>query len=107
MKKLIVTLGILSSLFIANIAMADVFDTLEGLSPTQKEQLTQIYNTYKEQNNSIDTQIMQYTDKISQLKNVTNKTETELSLLKSNYETNVQSLKNQQQLLKIILLRMQ
>ncbi len=76
-------------------AIAGDFDALNNISPAQKNQLTQIQTIYKQQLNSIDDGLMNYNNKISQVKQDKDKTTEQSALLISAYERNIESLKNQ------------
>lgn len=100
MKK--VLLAILSScimLMAAPVYAADIFDALEGLTSEQRQEMSNIYNSYKIKNNELLMQILSYTDKIANLKLNSNKTQEQISLIAGVYEKNIATLKNQQALL--------
>ncbi len=78
---------------------ADDFETLKDISPAQKQQLTLIKTTYKQQLDSIDNSIMSYNSKIEQVKQDNDKTPEQAELLTGAYERNIESLKNQKKLI--------
>lgn len=98
MKKLIIALGVLSVFCVS--ALAQDFSYLENLSPVQKQKLTQIYNNYKQENNTLEMRITNYKDKLNQLSKQTDKSAEQINLLKSAYERNLSTLTEQQAQLK-------
>lgn len=100
MKKIIVLFGILFILSLSAPVFANDFSYLENLTPVQKEQLTRIYQSYKQENNSLDMQIMSYKNKMAQLENKSDKTIEQVNLLKSAYERNIAALTSRQNQLK-------
>lgn len=100
MKKILMALCILTFFSAAGVAFADGFDSLEGLSPVQKQKLTQIQYNFRQENDSLNTRIMDYQDKINQIKKQTDKTPEQINLLTAAYERNLSTLKSQQEQLK-------
>lgn len=98
MKKLIFT--ILSLFFSMNFVFAASFDEIEGLTPVQKQKLSNINFEFEQKNNSLNLRLNEYSDKIEMVKNDTDKTEAQKSLLVGAYERNIETLKSQQKLLK-------
>ncbi len=96
MKKLLVFLSVLCLLNVGLSSLADIFDNLENLSPSQKDELTRIYQKYKTENNTIETRIMEFTSKINSLKADTEKTPEQIAVLIGAYERNLSTLKDQQ-----------
>ena len=97
MKKLIVLFSSICILSSTVYALEDnMFSSLENLSPVQKNQLKRIYQEYKIKNNSLETRIMEYTSKLNQLKEDTEKTPEQLSVLAGAYERNLNTYKAQQ-----------
>ncbi len=96
MKKLLTLFSSICILSMVSAAYADIFDNLQNLSPEQKSQLTRIYQKYKFENNNYETKIMEYTDKLSKVKEDTEKTPEQLSVLTGAYERNLATLKAQQ-----------
>ena len=94
MKKIAILSVIFCFMSSVSVIAGD-FDKLEDLSPEQKQQLTQIHANYKEQINSIDDDLMNYSNKILQVKQDKDKTAEQSMLLISAYERNIESLKNQ------------
>ena len=100
MKKLILSLTVLSIMLSANVVMAEGFDNLTNLTPVQKQKLNQIQFNYKQDYNSLETRIMDYQSKLAQVQNATDKTAQEKALIKATYEKNIATLKAQQKAVK-------
>ncbi|MCD7780076.1 MAG: hypothetical protein LUH05_05330 [Candidatus Gastranaerophilales bacterium] len=100
MKKIALLFGVILVFCAMDAAFADNFDSLEGLTAVQKQKLTQIQYNYKQQNDSLDNKIMDYNNKLQQLQNDKDKTSSQISLLSSAYERNLETLKAQQKQLK-------
>ena len=100
MKKIIFTLVMIGLMSQTNIAFAGDFDNITGLTPVQKETLARIQGDYKLEYNQNETNIMQYTDKLKQIKEQKDITPEQASLLTSAYERNINVLKNRQNELK-------
>ena len=99
MKKTTLLLGIIAILASSASVFAEGFDSLENITPAQKQKLTQIQYNYKQENNSLEMRIMDYNNKIAQVKNDKDKTPEQVSLLTSAYERNLSTLKTQQKIL--------
>ncbi len=95
MKNLFVLSIVFCSIFAASSVFAADFDALENITPAQKHQLTQTQTIYKQKLNAIDDSLMNYNNKISQVKQDKEKTQEQSSLLISAYERNIETLKNQ------------
>ncbi len=100
MKKLLTALIFLMTLGIFTIVNADEFDNLEGITPAQKEQIAQIQLVYKQEYNANETKIMDYTNKLSQIKQETSHDPAQQALLIGAYERNINALKSRQEQLK-------
>ena len=100
MKKLILSLTVLSIMVSANVVMAEGFDNLTNLTPVQKQKLNQIQFNYKQDYNSLETRIMDYQSKLAQVQNAADKTPQEKALIKATYEKNIATLKAQQNAVK-------
>lgn len=100
MKKSIISLTILSALFVANAALADGFDNLTNLTAAQKQKLNQIQFNYKQEYNALETKIMGYESQLKQVENDINKSAQEKALIKATYEKNIATLKAQQNIVK-------
>ncbi len=100
MKKLLTALIFLMTLGIFTVVNADEFDNLEGITPAQKEQITQIQLVYKQEYNANETKIMDYTNKLSQIKQETSHDPAQQALLIGAYERNINALKSRQEQLK-------
>ena len=98
MKKLF--LSLLVAGLLSGAAFAEMFDNLTDLSPAQKDQLTRVYETFKIKNNELETKIMDYTNKLNQIKASTDKSAEQISLLTSAYERNLMVLNAQVKQLK-------
>ena len=96
MKRILTTMFVLTFL-VSGSAFADLFDNLSSLSPTQKEQLTEVYSNYKKLNNELETQILSYNAKMAQVQQETDKTASDIQILLSAYKRNIDSLKAEQE----------
>lgn len=96
MKKSFLILSIMCLALTSNIVFADNFDNLQNITPVQKQKLTQIQFSFKEENNALDMRIMEYNNKLNQLKTSTDKSPEQISLLTAAYERNLSTLKEQQ-----------
>lgn len=95
MKKSFIILSaimILSSLSVS----AGEFDSLDGITPAQKQKLSQIHFNYKTENNALEQKIIQYNNQIYNLKNSAGKTQEEINTLTKAYERNITTLKEEQ-----------
>ena len=99
MKKTTLFLGIIALLASSVSVFAEGFDSLENITSAQKQKLTQIQYNYKQENNSLEMRIMDYNNKIAQVKNDKDKTPEQVLLLTSAYERNLSTLKTQQKVL--------
>lgn len=75
---------------------ADNFDDLEGITPAQKQKLSQIHFKYKQENNALEQRIIENNSKLLQLQNETGKSASDIAMLKAAYERNINTLKRQQ-----------
>ena len=99
MKNLFLSLAILS-VFCSMPAFSQDFAYIENLSAVQKQQLTRIYQTYKQENNSLEMRIIDYKDKLIRLQENATVSSEQFDLLKSTYERNIKVLTTQQERLK-------
>ena len=99
MNKIALILGIIGLFCVSNVAMADVFDSLENITPAQKQQISNVQNSFKIKNNDLEMRISNYTDKIARIQSDADKTQEQKSLLIGAYERNITTLKNQQNIL--------
>ena len=99
MKRTAILIGIATFFAFSGVVFAEGFDSLEGLTPAQMQKLTQIQYNFKQENNSLEMRIMDYNNKIAQVKNDKDKTPEQVSLLTSAYERNLSTLKTQQKIL--------
>lgn len=95
MKKILLALVAVCIIFSANVVIADSFDSLQNLSPVQKQKLTQIQFSYKNQIDALETKIMDYKNKLAKVKSDNTKTKEQLALLASSYERNISTLETQ------------
>lgn len=100
MKKLIITLSVLSLLTISGSAFAENFDSLQGLTAVQKQQLSQAQFKFKQENDALNNKIIDYQSKLAQLNRQTEKTPEQIALIKATYERNIETFKAQQEILK-------
>ena len=96
MKKYF-TIIISSMIFLSCSAFADVFSNLSDITEAQQEQLTQIHEKYKQANNELETKIMDYNSKIAKIRKETDKSASDIMLLTSAYQRNIELLKAQQE----------
>jgi len=99
MKKFALFTLVICILGSVNIVFAGTFDSLQGLTDDQMQQLTKIQNTFKQENNSLEMRIMEYNNKMARIMNDKEKTPEQVSLLAGAYERNLSTLKTQQKLL--------
>ncbi len=95
MKKILLTLAILGVIFSSNVVFAESFDSLQNLTPTQKQKLSQLQFSYKTQIDALETRIMAYKDKLAKAKADTTKTKEQIALLTGAYERNISTLETQ------------
>ncbi len=100
MKKLFTSIIFLMFFGLFTSCFADEFDNLEGITPTQKEQITQIQLVYKQEYNANETKIMDYTNKLNQIKQEVSAEPSQQALLIGAYERNISALKSRQEKLK-------
>ncbi len=100
MKKnlLIIMFSLILSM---NLAFAGEFDSLNGISPAQKQKLSQINAQYKIQNDLLDQKIISYNTKLSALRADNTKSPAEVAMLSATYEKNLETLKEQQKKLQL------
>ena len=101
MKKLFATVIFLTAFGLFTACFADEFDNLEGITPAQKEQITQIQLVYKQEYNDNETKIMDYTNKLNQIKQEVSTDPSQQALLIGAYERNINALKSRQEQLKL------
>ena len=95
MKKSLLALAIIGIIFSSNAVMAEEFDSLQNLTPTQKQKLSQLQFSYKTQIDALETRIMAYKDKLAKAKADTTKTKEQIALLTGAYEKNISTLEAQ------------
>lgn len=95
MKKFLLTLSIVGIIASVNIAMAESFDTLQNLTPVQKQKLTQIQFNYKSQIDALDNRIMDYKNKLAKAQADVTKSKEQKALITSSYQRNIQTLETQ------------
>ncbi len=95
MKKfLLITLVVL--FLSSNYVFAGNFDNLNGITPVQKQKLSQIQFRYKNDYNAIEQSLIDYNSKLSKLEQETDKSPSDIAMLKAAYERNIKTLKAQQ-----------
>lgn len=95
MKKTLFLLT-LATLLSVNLVFADTFDSLTGITPAQKQKLTQIHSQFKMQNDALEQKIISYNNKLIEVQKDTTKSISEIAMLKAAYERNLKTLKAQQ-----------
>ena len=95
MKKTLLALAIVGMIFSSNVVMAEEFDSLQNLTPTQKQKLSQLQFSYKTQIDALENRIMAYQDKLAKAKADTAKTKEQIALLTGAYERNISTLNAQ------------
>lgn len=93
-KNLLLSLAVM--ILMSGSAFADNFDNLDGITSAQKQQLSRIHFKYKQENNALEQRIIENNSKLLQLQNDTSKSPSEAAMLKSSYEKNIKTLKDQQ-----------
>lgn len=83
-------------IFTGSVSFAADYSSVTGLSPMQTEQLKRIEFAYKQQYETIEKRIQNYKEKINEVKNDTEKSTEQKSLLTGAYERNIEILKKQQ-----------
>lgn len=86
--------------FLSAPAFSQDFSYLDDLSAVQKQKLSQIYHSYKQESNSLEMRIMHYQEKLNKLQTVQDRSAEQINLLKTAYERNIKTLAVQQELLK-------
>lgn len=97
MKRIFV---LIFMIFLATPAFSQDFSYLDDLSAVQKQKLSQIYHSYKQENNSLEMRIMDYQTKLNKLETLQDRSAEQINLLKTAYERNIKTLAVQQELLK-------
>ena len=97
MKRIFV---LIFMIFLATPAISQDFSYLDDLSAVQKQKLSQIYHSYKQENNSLEMRIMDYQTKLNKLETLQDRSAEQINLLKTAYERNIKTLAVQQELLK-------
>ena len=100
MRKINFILTLLLVLASFNFAFAIDLEKISNLTPDQKVKIAEFQSNYVKQYNDNETKIMDYTNKVNQIKSDNEKSPEQISLLSSAYERNLTALKAQQQQLK-------
>lgn len=100
MKKLNLLLALLLIFSSFNFAFAIDLEKISNLTDDQKTKIAAFQTGYVKQYNDNETKIMDFTNKINQIKNDSEKTSEQILLLTGAYERNLTALKAQQQQLK-------
>lgn len=95
MKKFLLTLSIVGIIASVNVAMAESFDSLQNLTPVQKQKLTQIQFNYKSQIDALENKIMDYKNKLARAQSDVTKSKEQKALITSSYQRNIQILETQ------------
>lgn len=95
MKKNLLILTLCAFIAAGSAFAADI-NSLEGLTPAQKQKISQIQHQFKIQNDAIEQKIITYNSKISEVKNDVNKSTAEADILTSAYQKNIDTLKLEQ-----------
>ena len=95
MKKFLLALSIVGIFVSCNTVMAESFDSLQNLTPVQKQKLSQIQFNYKSQIDALENRIMDYKNKLARAKADVTKSKEQLALITSAYERNIQTLETQ------------
>ena len=100
MKKFNLVLTLLILLSSINICFAIDLEKITNLTPEQKTKIAEIQSNYTKEYNDNETKIMDYTNKLNQIKTDTDKTPEQISILSGAYERNLIAIKARQQQLK-------
>ena len=95
MKKFLLALSIIGIIASTNIVMAESFDSLQNLTPAQKQELSQIQFNYKNQIDALDNKIMNYKNNLTRVQKDITKSKEEIALVSSSYQRNIQTLETQ------------
>lgn len=95
MKKFLLALSIVGIFVSCNTVIAESFDSLQNLTPVQKQKLSQIQFNYKSQIDALENRIMDYKNKLARAKADVTKSKEQLALITSAYERNIQTLETQ------------
>ena len=95
MKKIILAFAAFLFLF-SNNAFAGNFDSLEGITAEQLDKLSEIQQQFKQENNSIEQKLMEYSAKIAKVQKEVDKSAADIAILSAAYERNIKTLKAQQ-----------
>ena len=88
MKRIFV---LIFMIFLATPAFSQDFSYLDDLSAVQKQKLSQIYHSYKQENNSLEMRIMDYQTKLNKLETLQDRSAEQINLLKTAYERNIKT----------------
>lgn len=83
------------AVFTASTVYAESFDTIQNLTPVQKQKLSQVQFGYKNQIDALETKIMEYNTKLAKAKADKTKTKEQLALVVGAYERNIATLETQ------------
>ncbi len=100
MKKYSLILALSFLLSSINICYAINIENISNLTPEQKTKIAEIQTAYTKEYNENETKIMDYTNKLNQIKADTEKTADQISILAGAYERNLIAIKARQQQLK-------
>ena len=100
MKKINLMFVLFFLLSSFNFASAIDVEKITDLTPEQKTKIAEIQSNYTKEYNDNETKIMDYTNKLNQIKTDTDKTPEQISILSGAYERNLIAIKARQQQLK-------
>ncbi len=85
-----------TALFLISSAFALDVNSLENLTPVQKQKISQVQHKYKVENDAIEQKIITYNSKIAEIKKDVTKSPSEIDMLTSAYQKNIDTLKTEQ-----------
>lgn len=94
-KNLLIALSFI--MLNTTIAVADDFDYLNGVTPAQKQKLSQINLMYKNESNTLDKRIIEYNTEKARLQRDKEKSPTDIAMMTAAYDKNIQVMKSQKE----------
>lgn len=95
MKKFLLALSMVGIIASTNVVLAESFDSLNNLTPVQKQQLSQIQFNYKTQIDALDNKIMNYKNNLARVQSDITKSKEQIAIATSTYQRNIQTLETQ------------
>lgn len=92
-KNLLIALSFV--MLSTTIAVADEFDSLNGITPAQKQKLSQITLMYKNESNTLEKRIIEYNTEKARLQRDREKSPTDIAMMTAAYDKNIQVMKAQ------------